>query len=136
MLEKTILLNIKPKSNKVLIIMITSALILFIIICTIIKTYTVTNTVGYIECNEECFINLHLTSNNIDKINNKTILEIDNKKYEVSEINYNDIFIENNIPYQNITIKTDLNEEKIVNIKLLNNKQRVIKKLYKVIKEG
>ena len=136
MLDKIILLNKKPNNNRITIIFLASTLIMFIMICSIFKTYTVTKTVGYIECNEECYININLSSNNIDKLSNNTLLEIDSIKYEISEINYNDMFVENNIPYQNITIKTDLKEEKIVNIKLLNNKQRVIKKIYKLIKEG
>ena len=147
MIDRIILLNKKPKIegfNKlknagirtcIHIIIIASSLILLISSYNM-KTYSIKKTLGYISCEEECHINLSLPYKDLNIVNDNTIIEVDHKRYKPTEILYKDISIENNIPYQNIQINTEIKDEKIVEVKLLNNKQRIIKKVFDIIREG
>lgn len=135
MIDRIILLNKKPKKSYIIIIIIASSLILLISSYNM-KTYSIKKTLGYISCEEECHINLSLPYKDLNIVNDNTIIEVDHKRYKPTEILYKDISIENNIPYQNIQINTEIKDEKIIEVKLLNNKQRIIKKVFDIIKEG
>ncbi len=135
MIEKLILLNQKPKKN-LFILLATLIIISLVISSYFIKTYDVYKTYGYITCDDNCYINLSLSYDNLNKLTTKTLLEIDKEITKIDDIEYLDISLENEIPYQNVRIKTVKDKNKIIEIKLLNNKQRIIKKLYDLIKEG
>ena len=56
------------------------------------------------------------------------------KKYKIEKIEYSEPYLNNNIPYQDIKIYTSLKtNEKIIKVKLLYNKQRIIKKILEII---
>ena len=131
MIDRMILLNKKPNKSYIIIIIIASSLII-LLSSIFIKTYTITKTIGYITCEDECYLNISLPYNKLNILNKETILEIDKDKYKIDEIEYLNI----ELPYQNVRIKTNIREEKIVEVKLLNNKQRIIKKIIEATKEG
>ena len=65
-----------------------------------------------------------------------SLIEYKNKKYKIKSINYLEVITENNLLYEKINIKTNLKcRNKIIKIKILNNKQRIINKIIKIIKE-
>lgn len=112
--------------------------ILFIFLLIII-TYLSYNTfiynskeiVGINECIENnCGIKFTLTYDEIDILKENPIMIYHNKKYKIEDIIYNDPYLSNGIPVEDVEIKTTLNtEEQIVNFRINYKKQRIITKI-------
>lgn len=69
-------------------------------------------------------------------IDETSIIEKNNNKYEIVEVSYNNSFIENNEIYKEILITTNYSiKEDITKLNVLNNKQRIIKKIINIVKE-
>ena len=67
----------------------------------------------------------------------KVYVKVDYEKYNITDIDYGDVMIENNIPVQKVTLKFDNNIDKeVVKFRVFYNKQRIIKKIIKIVKEG
>lgn len=136
MIQKIILLNQKPKNTPII-------SFLFLLICIItltlsfcIKTYDIYSTTGLIECNETCKISLTMPYNKIDIISTSSKIKYLNQQYEISNIKYEEPYLNNNVPYEDIVIETNLNSQnKIINFQILSNKQRIITKIKNIILE-
>lgn len=136
MIQKLILLNQKPKNTPII-------SFLFIIICIItlclsyfIKTYDIYPTTGIINCAESCKISLTIPYDKIDFIKDDSKLKYLNQEYEIINITYDEPYLNNNIPYEDINIETNLtSQDKIINFQILSNKQRIITKLKNIILE-
>ncbi len=134
MINKYILLSKKPKNNKIfnllfIIILLTS--ILFSYMC---KTYDSYYVVGLKECEDICYIVVSLSYKDIDKVSESSLIEYNNKKYQVNNLIYSEPYLNNGIAYQDIKIISNLEtKESIVNMKVLSNKQRIITKIKKLI---
>ena len=110
-------------------------LIILIILSYNIKTYDSLNIAALIDENKKGQLILIIPSNKIS-ILNKSLIEYENKKYKIVKINYIETVIENNIAYEKVILETNLEcPNKITNIKILNNKQRILTKILKKIKE-
>ncbi len=136
MINKLILLNKKPKLNCLFYLNI-CILIFIIIFISLVKTYDSYTIVAINECENECNLNIVLPYNKIDILDN-ALVDINHNLYSIKSITYNEVTENNGIVFQNIALKTELQEEstRIYKIKLLKNKQRIIKKIAKVMKEG
>lgn len=136
MISKTFLISQQPKNHKVIHIIIFIITITSIIFSYSYKTYNSLNIIGIYKCDEYCYIDSTLSYNDIIKIDNPTIIEYNNKKYKIEDIIYSEPYLNNNIAYQDIKIKSNLNtKEKIINIKILYKKQRIITKIKNLIME-
>ncbi len=130
--NKIILLNKKPQNYNMYIIII--SFLLFISSLWKIYTYDSYYLTGIITCNEECSIKASIPYNKIDIFNNSKI-EYQNKEYEIKEITYEEPYLNNSIPYEDITIKTDINsKDRLINFKIIYNKQRIINKIKNIMK--
>lgn len=135
MLDKYILKSKTPKNYPILKITIL-LFIIFIIFSSTIKTYDSYNIIAILNCSEKCTINFSLPYNKIPLVNPNAKINYNNKVYDVKNIKFDEPYLNNNVPYQDLSIETEIQEEeKILNIKLLNNKQRIITKLYNMITE-
>lgn len=111
--------------------------ILLLILSTIIvKIPDVYSTIAIVTCSEECSLKINIPSTKMDMLNQNLYISYKNKEYKVKEFQIDDLVIENNIPIAKVILESDLKISKsnFINIKLLYNKQRIIKKIIEKIK--
>lgn len=124
----------KPKKYPLSIIFLISLIILIILSCNI-KTYDSLNVTAFTKQDNKCHLEFSLPYDKISLLENASI-KYKNKKYKIKKINYIETIIEDNILYERINIETNLEcPYKITKIKILNNKQRIITKILKIIRE-
>ena len=129
--NKEAFIKIKPKKIGYLVIMFVLLFISVIVWMSLNFTYNHIETKGIANCDLSCFITVAIPSNiSYEKIilNNKKInYEEINKELKVDKDNY--------ISYNEITLKTDLKlqDSEIVNLSFYYNKQRIIKKIFKMM---
>lgn len=136
-MERIILLNKKYKSHLIIYLITIFFLIILTFLSFKIKTYDLLNITGLINCDKNCEIEFVLPYNKVDILSEKDIeLKYLDNHYKISEIIYDDPYLNNEIPYQNIRLKTNIkSENRIINFKIIYNKQRMIEKFYKIISE-
>lgn len=128
--NKYFLLIKKPNSNKLFHIILSLIIIILIITSYSYKTYDTKNIVGIYKCEEYCYIETSISYEDINKIDKSSIIEYKNNNYKIEDILYSEPYLNNNIAYQDINIKCCLKEkDKIVKVKILYNKQRILKKI-------
>jgi hypothetical protein len=124
------------RSHKNYIIVLVTLIISVIIILKIINKYSydVYKTYGIVTCEEECVLDISV---NYQKTNifNDYKLKIENQYIEVKDLQYGERYLQNNIPEQEVLLYIDKYEEKIVEVKIEYNKQRIKTKLKKIILE-
>ncbi len=134
MLELINLKNIKERKYPLLII----SFFLIIIIIITFKNKKISNiykTYGMVECNETCTINISLNYEKSNIIKNSKIT-IEDSKTEIDKYEYGELFLNNNIPMQEIVLYPEQSlDEKIVEIKIEYKKQRIINKIKEIIIE-
>ena len=134
MLELQLFQNKKSRKNYIIIFI--SLIISIVITHKIINKYSydVYKTYGFVSCNEECVLDISV---NYQKTNifNDFKLKIEDKYIEVKEIAYGDKYLENNIPEQEVLLSIDEYDEKIVEVKIEYNKQKIKTKLKKIVLE-
>ena len=132
---KIYLLNLYPHKHRLISIIVILVVLTIIPLSNFIKLYDSYYTTGLISCNEECSITVSLPYDKVDILKQNPHLEYLNKEYKINKITYNEPYLDNQIPYEDVIIYTDLNsEDKIINFKILYNKQRIISKIKKMIK--
>lgn len=135
MINKIILIHKKPKKYILINIILIITLITSIILSYKYKTYNSFKVTGISKCLNVCKISTTLRYDQINKIDSNSKIEYKNKIYEINNIEYSEPYLNNNIAYQDIEIETSLKESKIVEIKILYNKQRIIRKIINLILE-
>lgn len=139
MSNKVVLLNKKVKSHLIIYLIIFIFFLTLTSLSYFIKTYDLLNVTGISECEEMCTINFSFPYSNVN------VLEYDDLRliymdeiYEIKEIIYSEPYLNNGVPFQDIELVTSISgeSEKIINFRLLYNKQRIIEKLKNVIVEG
>lgn len=136
MYNKFSLITLLPHKHRLINFLIIITFIIAIILSYKIKTYDSYLVSGLNKCdNDLCEIQITVPYNKIDIFALTNNIEYLNKQYRVLNIVYNDPYLDSGIPYQDIIISTDLKtEEKIINFKVLYNKQRIIRKIEKLLK--
>lgn len=136
MIELEIIKNKKPKKYPTEIIILIMFTVIFIFSY---KTWTYDQykTLGITQNkNNKCLINVSLPYNKITDLK-KTLIEYKNEKYKIKNISYNETKIKDNIPYEDVTITIENKcQEQVADVKILNNKQRIIYKIIKIIREA
>lgn len=136
MMKKLKLLELKPKNHSLLYIIFFIAFIVLVIFSYSFKTYDVYNTTGIVKCDETCGINITLPYNKTDILNNESYIKFQNEKYSINIIDYEEPYLNNDIPLEDIVLYTDMKTEaKVINFQILYNKQRIITKLKNIITE-
>ena len=124
------------RSHKNYIIVLVSLIISVILLLKIINKYSydVYKTYGIVTCEEECVLDISV---NYQKTNifNDYKLKIEDQYIEVKDLQYGERYLQNNIPEQEVLLYIDKYEEKIVEVKIEYNKQRIKTKLKKIILE-
>lgn len=134
MINKIILLNKKPNNNPIILFSII-LLIIIILISIKLDTYDTYNLVGINECDEKCYIKTNIPYKKSNILSQNPSIKYNKKEYKIKDIIYNDIYIENNIPYQEILIEIDIEKNtKLMEFTISYNKQRIIKKIANIIK--
>lgn len=134
MSKKIYMLYKQPQNNKFISILLLIIITNSILLTYKYKAYNVLNIIGIIKCEETCYIDSTISYENTSIIDKKTILYYKDKEYKIEKIKYSEPYLNNNIPYQDIKIYTSLKtDEKIIKVKLLYNKQRIIKKIIETI---
>ena len=101
MIEKIILLNKKPNNNPILLISIL-IFIITIVITFKLDTYDSYKTIGILECQETCIIKTNIPYTKLNILDQNPRIKYNQKIYNINKIEYNDIYIEGDIPYQEI----------------------------------
>lgn len=136
MINKINLKNKMPKKHPIQYIIFFITFFTSFFLITKINIYDSYKVPGLINCSSTCIIKITLPYNYIDIINSKSKINYQNKIYQINNIEYEERYLNNNIPYQDITLSTNLKtDNKIINIKILSNKQRVSEKIKNIILE-
>lgn len=136
MIELSNLYYKKPRVNYL--IYITFILMTFTLLYISIKyyTYDIKEILLINECDEECVLKTSLDYESQKIFNKNSIIEYDNKEYKINDIEYDEPYLVNGVPTTDITIKTDIKEDKkIIKVEVKYNKQRIIKKIKEKIIE-
>ena len=133
------LLNLKPKMYKLPIITLILLLIL-VIMSFIYKTYDTKVVIGYISCQEECYLDIKIDLNLVSKLDDVKFIEVDNKKIDIICTDISEVLADNNnsLNYQIIKYKLDIHEYKSLfyEVKLYYNKDLIIKKIVNIFLES
>lgn len=136
MTKKIILLQRQPKNHSITYCLALFSIVIPLIISFFIKTYTTFSTSGIIKCSESCEISLSIPYKEIDLFSQDPKLMYLEKEYKIKNIIYEEPYLNNNIAYEDVRIETDLkSDDRLINIQLLYNKQRIIKKIKNIILE-
>ena len=132
------LLNLKPKMYKLPIITLILLLVL-VIVSFIYKTYDTKVVIGYISCQEECYLDIKVDLNLVSKLDDVKFIEVDNKKIDIISTDISEVLVDNNnsLNYQIIKYKLDIHEYKSLfyEVKLYYNKDLIIKKIINIFLE-
>lgn len=97
-------------------------------------TCDVYNTYGYILDNE---LIINIPTNYPDTINNMEYIKVDNKKYEGKVINISEVKLDSEslINYQEVKFATNIDavDNQVFKVSIFYNKEKVIKKIKKII---
>ena len=135
MYKRINLLSTKPNTSKITIIII--IFFIFLLIISIkYKVYSSYKVSGVIVCDDKCYIETNLSSNQSKLINKNINIVYENQTYEVKEIFLEDIIDNNGIIYLRVKLDTNLNIEKnsIIDFKIIYDQQRIITKLKNIMK--
>lgn len=131
------LLNLKPKMYKLPIITLILLLVL-VIVSFIYKTYDTKVVIGYISCQEECYLDIKVDLNLVSKLDDVKFIEVNNKKIDIICTDISEVLADNNsLNYQIIKYKLDIHEYKSLfyEVKLYYNKDLIIKKIINIFLE-
>jgi len=124
-----ILYDIPKKHHELLIIIL---FIILIIVISFIETYDSLELISYYEDNSYKII---IPISEKDKLKESYILYKENK-YKIYDVKYSEPIYDNDNYFYEVEFKSDLIlEENIVSIKIINNKQRILKKIKNIIWE-
>lgn len=132
------LLNLKPKMYKLPIITLILLLVL-VIVSFIYKTYDTKVVIGYISCQEKCYLDIKVDLNLVSKLDDVKFIEVDNKKIDIISTDISEVLVDNNsLNYQIIKYKLDIHEYKSLfyEVKLYYNKDLIIKKIINIFLES
>ena len=132
------LLNLKPKMYKLPIITLILLLVL-VIVSFIYKTYDTKVVIGYISCQEECYLDIKVDLNLVSKLDDVKFIEVNNKKIDIICTDISEVLADNNsLNYQIIKYKLDVHEYKSLfyEVKLYYNKDLIIKKIINIFLES
>lgn len=136
MIDTYLLIKETNKKHPFLLVLCTFLIIITLILYHI-EAYSSLKITGLVENNEKTTISFSLPYNQVDVITEYAKISYKNKEYKIEEIIFKEPYLDNNVPYQDIEIKTDLVcEERIINFKILYNKQRITTKIKHIILEG
>ncbi len=135
MYKKISLLSSKPRTSK-LTFLITILILVTLFISYKFKIYSTYKNLAIISCEEKCYIETSIPSTKSSLLDKELELEYENKRYKVNNVYIEDIIEQDNLIYLKIKIDSDLNLEKnkIINIKLLYDQQRIISKVKTIMK--
>ena len=134
--KKIYLLNLYPNNHNLFSFLFIILFILLVPLSFFIKIYDSYYTTGLISCNnDECSITISLPYDKVEILKQTPHIEYLNREYEITSIEYNEPYLNNQIPYEDIIIKTNLSsKDQIINFKILYNKQRIIRKIINIVK--
>ena len=135
MYKKISLLNKKPNTSKISLLII--LFIVILLICSIkFKIYSTYRTLAVYECSDSCYINLNIPSTQSKIIEKDLEIFYNNKKYKVKKVYLEDVINENNNIYLKIKMDTELKLEKnnIIDVKIIYDQQRILTKLKNIMK--
>lgn len=123
--------NIKYKNNLFLIIFL-GIFIILINLSLFLETYSYFNTYGIYE---NGFIKVNILLENSDNITLSDKMKIKNEEYSFKINSISNLLSENYQNYQIYTLKTNINlkENEVVKITFYYNKEKIIKKIFKII---
>ena len=134
MLKKYILYYLKPPKLIIKDIIIITIIGIAIFISFKIDTYEKKEITGIYNCEEECKITFPLNYKEIDLINQNSIIKYQDKKHKIKEYQKGEPYLDNGIAYEDIEITIDLEtDSKIVNLNIYYNKEKLFKKIKKLI---
>lgn len=132
------LLNIKPKSFK-FILFTTLIFFFFLIIAFQIEIDDTYISKAYIQCDNDCKLIMSLSISDIKLLKEYNKVMIENNKLEINKIDISEIKVDlkNKTNYQILTIFVDnnnnLSNKTIQDIKIFYNKERIIKKIFRIL---
>lgn len=111
-------------------------MVLVVILVFKVDVYDSTVAVGIISCSDSCKIEVTMPFDKIDSFNNEPFISYNNKSYDILNISYGEPYLNGEIALEDVVIETNLeSQDKLINFKILSNKQRIIEKIKNIILE-
>ena len=134
MLEKYQLYYKKPKEKNLKDFLIIILLIGVIVLSIRMKVYEIKEIVAIYSCEEKCLLSFPLNYQELEIINNQTRIKYQDEFLNIETYNKGEPYLDNGIAYEDIEIETNIEtDNKIVKLKIYYNKERIIKKISKII---
>lgn len=132
MKDEILLLQKYPKHNKIISIIILLPLIIALFY---FQTYDSYNTIALYNCEKTCTIEFSIPYSKNFIIDSNFKIQYNKDEYNVENIYVSEPYLDNTTSYEDVTVTSELKtNNKVINIKLLYNKQRIIKKILNLIK--
>lgn len=128
--KKEILYNKKVKINFLVYLIFISLIVVTVYYAFNKKVYNVKEVVGLNECeNNICKISITLNYEELDILKENPEIVYAKTKYKIKEVEYQEPYLNNGIPVEDLQLETDIKEEKIIRLKIYYNQQRIIDKI-------
>ena len=128
--KKEILYNKTIKINALVYFIFISLMATIICFAFNKKIYNVKEVVGLNECEDNlCKISITLNYEELDILKENPEIVYAKKKYRIKKVEYQEPYLNNGIPVEDLQLETDIKEEKIIRLKIYYNQQRIIDKI-------
>ncbi len=135
MINKIIFLNLTPKKHLFIYSISITCIFIIGLLSSKLKTYDSYYVTGLVSCDKNCSITVSFPYDKVDILKENPHIEYLNKEYEITSIIYSEPYLNDQIPYEDIKLITDLQSaDPIINFKILYNKQRIISKIKNIVK--
>ena len=127
----------KPKHHTLIYLIFLAFILLLTYISIKYYTYDIKELLVINECEEEkCFLKTTLNYEEQNIIAKDTKIKYQGNNYKINEIEYSEPYLSNGVPVTDISLLTDLKEDKkIIKIEVKYHKQRIINKIKEKIIE-
>ncbi len=128
--QRTILLNKQVKNHFIIYILGVLFVSLLLVFSYKKYSYSILQVTGLYNCDDVCGIKMTLPYDKVQHIQKDIKIKYQDNIYQVENIIFDEPYLNKEIPYQDITIESELvSEEKIINFKILYDRKKIITKI-------
>lgn len=133
MLELIKVVNLKYKSHSLRYVILLFIILAFLIFS--VKVFDSCKTVGVYD-EEEGILRFSIPYDKVKLIDDNVKILYDNEFLTFEDLHFLEVHIDNGIVMQDFSAEIESKETKVMDLKIMNNKQRLVKKIYSLMKEG
>lgn len=125
------------KTNKHLLYLFFLFLLFILILILLTEDEDSYELVGLKNSNDTNLVDIIIPYNKVNIFEGKIYIIYNHEKHYIKDIKYGEVNIIDNIPYINLSLQLDFEIDKeVINFRVFYNRQKIINKIKKIIKEG